>query len=987
MLNNESDGLTKSNSPADSNIVFNKLNSFGQQLVDSRHFMDNKLLLGQHLSYSPNGTETFVATPEERIPSIKSFTDNQSSFGVFADSISVPSKGTSEAVSSAEKRSLLESISNHENLNDSVATDSSFPNNRHTLGQQFQELSRTDVKSRGFVSSPVVAPVVSSNGDYADDYDEDEEDGIQIPVGNESTGRWTRNEHEVFLEALKKYGKVYFCDLFIFLMSNDDKIVTQEWKKVASMVRTRTVVQTRTHAQKYFQKVTKTLGSTGLAASDDDGEPTSSDSKRLSLSAKKGRRSFLGSSPDPSGGYASDISSSVGTSSHKLSSSAVRSSALTSSEQSHFNTSREYLIDEDSIGRDSLVLSELMNMTPNPPLGSSSGSLLGLSIPPPPPPPSLSLPDRESLGFPQPSPAACGKRKHAELQAAQMLAASSVFEIEGGHTMSIVKEDSSVTVGHKRPTGLTLSISNPDISVGSGNTFFGPPPDTIPGTPWVKDLKALEARDVKNGGALLQSAVPVSTPSEQRNFLTKVRLLVQEVNLSGLRDTLNAAEFSAQSFLTSNSGVVGSSVSVSNLMTTNSVPVPPVSIGSPRVASPRVGDNTVTTFRKTPGTTLVARSLNRSDKREKSVLMEAILLLDEDHSESVIYELLFLLLDHGASASLTDAKNNTALHFAAIKGLESVGRLLLNKGCPVNLQNTDGDTASHIAAQRGYGPFLEMLVDLGANFHLRNQQALCALDLAGHESQDPKERVMIRRLLLTKEPRLRTLILYHDDCLAHAARRASDWEGPDRLGGIMKRLRDCKEFPGYELEISNQFEKASVVLLSRAHSSEYLSFVNDLSTRLIANSTSADGESDFKPPLAVPFTPQIQRFVMNKAQEELKNSEACDTSFSIGTLTAARRAAGAVAHAVDCVLLGRNRNVFCVVRPPGHHAGYNGLLDGGYSCGFCIFNSVAAGALHALDEHNCERVAIIDLDIHHGLAFCCADLVSCYLLLTLREWH
>ncbi|CAM9936711.1 unnamed protein product, partial [Choristocarpus tenellus] len=38
-------------------------------------------------------------------------------------------------------------------------------------------------------------------------------------------------------QALKKFGK--------------------EWKRVASMVRTRTVVQTRTHAQKYFQKLQK----------------------------------------------------------------------------------------------------------------------------------------------------------------------------------------------------------------------------------------------------------------------------------------------------------------------------------------------------------------------------------------------------------------------------------------------------------------------------------------------------------------------------------------------------------------------------------------------------------------------------------------------------------------------------------------------------------------------------------------------------------
>jgi len=45
-----------------------------------------------------------------------------------------------------------------------------------------------------------------------------------------------------------------------------------------------------------------------------------------------------------------------------------------------------------------------------------------------------------------------------------------------------------------------------------------------------------------------------------------------------------------------------------------------------------------------------------------------------------------------------------------------------------------------------------------------------------------------------------------------------------------------------------------------------------------------------------------------------------------------------------------------------------GLLDGGESCGFCIFNSVAAGAMHAISNERlmCERCAIVDFDAHHG---------------------
>jgi hypothetical protein len=70
------------------------------------------------------------------------------------------------------------------------------------------------------------------------------------------------------------------------------------------------------------------------------------------------------------------------------------------------------------------------------------------------------------------------------------------------------------------------------------------------------------------------------------------------------------------------------------------------------------------------------------------------------------------------------------------------------------------------------------------------------------------------------------------------------------------------------------------------------------------------------------------------------------------------------------VLVGRNRNAFCIVRPPGHHAGINGLLSDAESCGFCLFNNVAAGAMHALSDEKhrprCERCAIVDIDAHHG---------------------
>ena len=34
--------------------------------------------------------------------------------------------------------------------------------------------------------------------------------------------------------------------------------------------------------------------------------------------------------------------------------------------------------------------------------------------------------------------------------------------------------------------------------------------------------------------------------------------------------------------------------------------------------------------------------------------------------------------------------------------------------------------------------------------------------------------------------------------------------------------------------------------------------------------------------------------------------------------------------------------------------------------GFCLINNVAVGAMHARAVHGCERVAVIDFDVHHG---------------------
>ena len=84
-----------------------------------------------------------------------------------------------------------------------------------------------------------------------------------------------------------------------------------------------------------------------------------------------------------------------------------------------------------------------------------------------------------------------------------------------------------------------------------------------------------------------------------------------------------------------------------------------------------------------------------------------------------------------------------------------------------------------------------------------------------------------------------------------------------------------------------------------------------------------------------------------------------DTFCGSDSLAVARLAAGAAVAAVDAALDGTALHSFALGRPPGHHAtAQRGM-------GFCLLNSVAIAANHAL-ERGIQRVAIIDWDVHHG---------------------
>jgi acetoin utilization deacetylase AcuC-like enzyme len=83
-----------------------------------------------------------------------------------------------------------------------------------------------------------------------------------------------------------------------------------------------------------------------------------------------------------------------------------------------------------------------------------------------------------------------------------------------------------------------------------------------------------------------------------------------------------------------------------------------------------------------------------------------------------------------------------------------------------------------------------------------------------------------------------------------------------------------------------------------------------------------------------------------------------DTYTSTASYDVARLAAGAAVQAAAHAITKRQA-AFALVRPPGHHAERDRAM------GFCLFNNIAVAA-GAMLARGLRRIAIVDIDVHHG---------------------
>ena len=167
---------------------------------------------------------------------------------------------------------------------------------------------------------------------------------------------------------------------------------------------------------------------------------------------------------------------------------------------------------------------------------------------------------------------------------------------------------------------------------------------------------------------------------------------------------------------------------------------------------------------------------------------------------------------------------------------------------------------------------------------------------------------------------MNTAFITHPDCLKHDMGSYHP-ECPQRLLAIYKQLKDTNllsQLQHYEAPL------VTTKQLARVHTLNYI--------KSIQQSVPASG------------------LIMLDA----------DTAINPFSWDAALRAAGAAVLATDLVLGRKVTNAFCAIRPPGHHA------ESSRAMGFCLFNNIAVGVAHAIQQYHLQKIAILDFDVHHG---------------------
>ncbi|WP_341892110.1 histone deacetylase family protein [Variovorax sp. YR752] len=210
------------------------------------------------------------------------------------------------------------------------------------------------------------------------------------------------------------------------------------------------------------------------------------------------------------------------------------------------------------------------------------------------------------------------------------------------------------------------------------------------------------------------------------------------------------------------------------------------------------------------------------------------------------------------------------------------------------------------------------------------------------------------------------LIVHNPDHALHAGRHemfrgrlVPCHEVPQRLDHVLAELKHRGIGPLVTpADLPGGDDAAFESVLQRIHAPRYLRFLERAWADWVALAP-ANAELD-----ALPSVWPVRGF---RADVEPANFAArmglysfdAGTPLTAGSWAAARAGAQTAVLAARAVAAASTRSTFALTRPPGHHAGAD------FFGGYCFLNNAALAA-QTLRDAGFERVAVLDVDYHHG---------------------
>lgn len=187
-------------------------------------------------------------------------------------------------------------------------------------------------------------------------------------------------------------------------------------------------------------------------------------------------------------------------------------------------------------------------------------------------------------------------------------------------------------------------------------------------------------------------------------------------------------------------------------------------------------------------------------------------------------------------------------------------------------------------------------------------------------------------------------------CEIFRGERVPCFETPERAAIVHEALRQRGD-------VLRAPDRDSTPTLGRVHAPSYLAFLESAWVRWLSLDAANADRQPFPsvwPVRTLRSDIEPDNFIAQLGRYSFDNG----TPISAGTWLAAKQAADAAVSAVACLGAGEV-GVLSAGRPPGHHAGRD------FMGGYCFLNHAAVAA-EALREAGCRRVAILDVDYHHG---------------------